>query len=137
MADQVRFDGGTVRAETVTRSHHRAQATVDALHASTQTGGKGSQRTRGNKRLVMTSRPELLMNARMVPVGVQVMVKMYDGRGEVKIDPDRRFVNPPWLVAVHGKNGHDRELRADAVTALWDALWDSVLEFPNAAGWRP
>lgn len=121
------------------RAHLRAQQVLEAVHASTQTNGKGSQRTRGTKRLVMVEAPTLLFNARMVPVGVQVRVKLYDKRGEVKIDPDRRFVNPPLMTAVSGASSARGEqgMVEDPCAALWDALWDSVRDFPNPDGWRP
>jgi hypothetical protein len=123
------------------RAHIRAQQVHQALHDSTRAHSKGSQRTRGVHRLVMTSEPGLLYNVRQVPVGVQVQVRLFEKDREVPIDPDRRFVNPPLMTAVTGagsaRNGGQAELTEDPVAALWDALWDSVTDFPNPAGWRP
>lgn len=122
------------------RSHIRARRVCDALVAATGTRSKGSRRTRGRLRLVITSEPELLVNARMVPVGVQVTVKLYENGVEVPVDPVRRFVNPPLMAVVNAPTSDPdgaTEFTEDPVAALWDVLWDSVTDFPNPDGWRP
>lgn len=111
-----------------------------SMVAQSMTGaGKAREQTRGAQRLVVTRGPDLVANGRGDVVGVELWVELWvDGEKE-KIDPHRRFINPPTQIVtapqVVGEDGQvlePRQSRSAPEEAIWSVLWDSVLEHPRA-----
>jgi hypothetical protein len=82
---------------------------------------------RDGRRLVITEPPGYIRDHDGRIIGVDAWVELFDEHGdEIPIDPHRRIINPP--TASRGDGGPEE--------ALWEAVWDSVTEVPNPAGWR-
>lgn len=103
------------------------------------------EKMRAGQRLVFTRQPEYVYDRRGDVIGVDAWVELYDQHGnEVPIDPHRRIVNPPTVPRAGVRvlpNPDDpdrpgRELTTDPAAAFFEAVWDSVADVPNPAGWR-
>lgn len=83
-------------------------------------------------------------------VGVHVMVRLFDGDTEVRVDPHRVIINPPQYVTgtsdepsteiTEGRHGRTqvavtRARVVDPVAALVDAVWASIDSAPAPQGW--
>lgn len=90
-------------------------------------GLREREQTRGTQRLVIEEGPDPVTNPKGEQVGVEMMVRLYDGKDEVQIDPHRVFVNPPTRM--------DKDSETDPNGALWHILWDSVITSPNRRQW--
>lgn len=77
---------------------------------------------RGGLVLLFDAEPELQYNAAGEPVGIDAWVRAFRGGNEIKIDPHRRFFNPPV-----GRN---------PLVEYEQMLFDQIAEEPNARGWR-
>jgi len=102
---------------------------------------------RGSRRLVFDEMPTPMLNKRGEVIGVSVMVRLFDGPTEIRIDPHRVIINPPLvpranLTYVDGVNIDGNPIKRRVVgaqapeAALVEAIWDSVESAPNAKGWR-
>src|SRR3990167_2197998 len=120
--------------------------------------------TKGGRRLVFDQLPAPVIGKQGELVGVDVMVRLFDGATEVRIDPHRVIINPPTVPRANltweeGTLGPDSNFvgsgrivarktategaayrrivgAPDPETALIEAVWDSIDQMPNAAGWR-
>lgn len=113
--------------------------------------------TRGSFRLVFDELPTPVLDKQGQVVGVSVMVRLFDGLTEVRIDPHRVIINPPTVPRANltyvdsGATDARGELLRDKYgellkrrvvgvpnpeAALVEALWDSIDGTPNAKGWR-
>ena len=114
--------------------------------------------------LVLDAAPAFIRNRDGVVVGIDAMVRLFDGAREIPVDPHRILVNPPLvpranLTYEEGSRGGDgvfvgtgsiataktaakgvayrRIVGApDPRAAYFEALFDSVIRVPNAKGWR-
>lgn len=138
-------------------------ADVKALEVRTALASTWASKTgptvaqeRDGYRLELTEAPSMILGKRGEIIGVDAWVMLFDEKGEeVRIDPHRRFINPPLQVveqravyetdergkAVTDKDGKPmllspRVLRHDPEAAYWEVLWQSVMGVPNAKGWR-
>lgn len=84
--------------------------------------------SKGIYRLVIDREPLPVMNDAGAVIGVDVSVRLFRRRYEMPIDGHRVIINPPQAVE-HGKEPSPNK-------ALVTALWDSVLNTPNAHMWR-
>lgn len=123
------------------RTHLRAQRAVEAMHGSTKHRAKGSSRTRGNRRLVITDEPQVVRDARQLPIGIEFYCRLYQDGVEQPIDRHRVVINPPLASVVEPAPRNEAGLAVgppvldeDPVGALWEVLWDQVETAPNAGG---
>lgn len=140
------------------RDNPRALAVRDAFAGQT----KGRVVTRGPLRLIFDELPSLVRNQAGEAVGVSVMVRLFDGLTEIRIDPHRVILNPPTVPranltyevgALDAENrfvGSGRIVAQKTATkgvayrrivgapdpeaALIEAVWDSIDRVPNAKG---
>lgn len=83
---------------------------------------------RGLMDLLLDAKPAFVRDSGGHVVGIDAMVRLFDSNGdEVTIDPHRRFINPPVLLADRAR---------DPLQAFYEMLADSITTAPNAVGWR-
>lgn len=81
---------------------------------------------RGPLTVVFDAMPELMRDREGNVIGIDAMVRAFRAGSELRIDPHRRFYNPPLM--------HDGAV--DPLGAYRAMLFDSIEETPHPAGWR-
>lgn len=79
------------------------------------------------------STPGLIRDDDGVAVGVDVWVSLWQNGEEIPIDPHRRIINPPTLIATG--EAAARSLIEDADAAVLKAVWESIFTAPHPMGW--
>src|SRR3990167_2120282 len=128
---------------------------------------KGYEVKRGSQGLVFDELPTAVLNKAWEIVGISVMVRLFEGATEVRIDPDRIIVNAPLVprasltyeegeldsagrftgsgrIVAHARRRAAKGVAyrriggaQDPLAAIVEAVWDSIDLTPNAKGWRP
>lgn len=107
------------------RQRLRAEAHIAAIDAAWPEHGPLTMHRDGIT-VVFDERPVLLTDRYGNITGIDAMVRAFRGSRELRIDPHRRFYNPPLL--------HDGAI--DPLGAYRAMLFDSIRDTPAPQGWR-
>ncbi len=92
---------------------------------------EGTEIKRGKYKFVFQAAPDAICDKQDDIVGVDALVRVYQGKDELKVDPHRICINPPTSVV--SKAG---KIRYDPREAYLRWLEENVLQVPNEEGWN-